>query len=281
MVEDTIMDKALLVGINTYALQPLRGCVNDISNMADTLLDRYKFSNASIKLLADGRATTSAILAELEWLIVDVRPGERCVFHFSGHGVQVATRNWQREVDGLDEVICPVDFDWNESNMIRDKQLYQIFKRIPKGVKFGWVNDSCHSGDLTRDMPKNDVKPRTIPLPIDIEWDVRVALSKKIPAVQMSPGNSVIGVNNREIESGELDVGFVSGCKSTQTSADATINGMPCGAMTFFFLKRLKKSGKSTPLSKVVSEAARDMKEQGFTQEPQAEGSRKNLPFLG
>lgn len=99
-------DKALLVGINRYPGAPLAGCVNDIQDMAHFLVNKMHFSPASIRLLADGRATTQAILDRLHWLVADLKAGDRVVFHYSGHGAQVPTRNPEGEVDGLDEVVC-------------------------------------------------------------------------------------------------------------------------------------------------------------------------------
>lgn len=274
------MDKALLVGINAYPGARLEGCVNDVRMAADLLVSRYKFAEEGIRMLTDGRATTQGILSALEWLVDIDSPG-RCYFHFSGHGVQVATRNFRQEVDGLDECACPVDFDWSNKRMIRDKQFYQIFRRIPKGVSFTWVNDSCHSGDLTRAMPKNPEVPRTIPAPADVAWDVRVAKKKKICCVSMSPCNHVMDVHNKEVTQGELNVGFVSGCRSDQTSADTVINGIPCGALTWHLVEQLKKLPLKTPLVKVVQAVNGQLKKKGYSQRPQAEGARKGKPFLG
>ena len=264
-------DKALLVGINSYTDAPLRGCVNDINSMTNRLVKDYKFNGKSIRPIVDKRATTTAILDRLNWL-VDVKPGDRCLFHFSGHGTQFPTRNYRHEIDGLLEVICPVDFDWSERHMITDKQLVAIFSRIPKGVKFAWISDSCHSGDLTRSIPGGNNSPfpeqipRQYPMPFDIQWRGKVAKSEGIKRIE------------RSVVHGVLDVGFISGCRSDQTSADAHINGKYCGAMTHFFLKHLRKK---TPMRKVVEAARNDLKAHRYTQRPQSEGSRSGKPFLG
>lgn len=264
-------DKALLVGINTYPGAPLRGCVNDINDMANRLVKDYKFARKSIRPIVDRRATTSAILSRLHWL-VDCKPGDRCLFHFSGHGTQFPTRSYRHEIDGLLEVICPVDFDWSERHMITDKQLIAIFNKIPKGVRFSWISDCCHSGNLTRGIPPRNSKnnpipeqvPRAYPRPFDIEWRGQVARSEGIKPVARG-GRT-------------LNVGFASGCRSDQTSADAFINGRHCGAMTHFFLKHLRKK---TSLANVVIAASNDLKKHRYTQRPQSEGSQKNKPFLG
>lgn len=160
------MNKAFLVGINEYPSAPLRGCVDDIQDMADFLVKDRGFVEDNIRLLVDGRATTSAILERLKWLVSDVREGDQILFHYSGHGAQVPTRSPHGEVDGLDEVICPVDFDWTDEHLIRDKNFIEIFAAVPKGVTFIWVSESCHSGDLSRggfekyyNVPKRIVPP--------------------------------------------------------------------------------------------------------------------------
>ena len=144
------MNRALLVGINAYPGNELNGCVNDVKDMADFLVKYCNFQYGDIRLLVDERATTDGIKVRLGWLLNGLRPGDRVLFHYSGHGAQVPTRNPQGEVDGLDEVICPVDFDWTDDHMIRDKDFHSMFSTIPEGVEFVWVSDSCHSQDLSR-----------------------------------------------------------------------------------------------------------------------------------
>src|SRR5215813_3086299 len=129
------MNRALLVGINEYQGSPLAGCVNDVTSMAAVLSGRCGFAKDDIRLLVDSRATTEGIRERLQWLVKGVVPGDRILFHFSGHGIQTASRDRvSAEVDGLDEAICPVDFDWTDKHMIRDKEFAQIFAAVPPGV---------------------------------------------------------------------------------------------------------------------------------------------------
>lgn len=259
------MDKALCVGINKYISAPLNGCVNDVVDMANFLVDKMGFSRDSIRLIVDDRATASAILERLEWLVRDIQAGDRVVFHFSGHGVQVATRNPKEEIDGLDECICGVDFNWSDETMIRDKQFVEIFSKLPSGVKFNWFSDSCHSGSSTR----NPIVARTYPVPADMAWRKEVAKDKNI-----------IATGIKGIVNDELEVGFISGCKDNQTSADTVIDGKPCGAFTHMLLKCLNNGGKDLPLTKLAEAVTMELKEAHFSQEPQAEGTRKDKPFL-
>lgn len=265
------MDRALLVGINTYPSAPLLGCVNDIEDMADFLVAKCAFKEGDIRLLADARATTSAILERLQWLTSGLSAGDRVLFQYSGHGAQVPTRNPAGEVDGQDEVICPVDFDWSDTRLIRDKQFHQIFSAVPKGVKFIWVSDSCHSGDLTRGMPANKIIQRRYPVPADMRWRQIVARQASIVPFGFSRAAT------------QLHIALISGCQSSQTSADANFDGKPNGALTYFLLKQLSSvNGLRHPLRKIVPAVVRALKNAHYDQVPQLEGSRELMsrPFL-
>lgn len=264
------MKRALLVGINTYPGCPLHGCLNDISNMAQYLTTRLGWKSEDIRMIADNRADTAAILERLNWFVSDVKPEDFLFFHFSGHGAQVATRDRSQEIDGMLEVFCPYDFDWSPQRMITDKQLYSIFQKIPVGTVFNWISDSCHSGDLTRDITPHKITPRTMKPPVDIAWRNLGAKSKNLHPH---------GVN-KSISNGILDVGYVSGCKSDQTSADSVFNGQPQGALTHYLIDALKSYSEDTQLDTIVDATGKALRRNGFSQEPQVEGTRKARPFL-
>src|SRR5512147_885709 len=89
--------KALLVGINDYAPigaggPDLRGCVNDVRDMAHTLnvLGIVPAAPGSMRLLTDGRATRKGIMDGLRWLLTGAKRNDTLVFYYSGHGSQLA-----------------------------------------------------------------------------------------------------------------------------------------------------------------------------------------------
>lgn len=47
----------------------------------------------------------------MRWLVRDAQPHDSLFLHYSGHGGQTKDLNGD-EVDGLDEVIFPVDYKW-------------------------------------------------------------------------------------------------------------------------------------------------------------------------
>ena len=265
------MNRALLVGINKYPSQPLNGCVNDVQDMANFLVAKCDFKMDDIRLLVDERATRDAIVERLNWLVSGLQKGDRVLFHYSGHGVQLPTRNPQGEVDGLDEAICPVDFDWTEAHTIRDKEFNAIFSVVPQGVEFIWISDSCHSGDLWRDMMKPGVAIKTIIPPADINWRLHTAMQKNIK------------IGSLDETARELNLALISGCKSNQTSDDACFNKRYNGALTYFLLQALQApNGLEIPISKIVEEVCAALKKGHYAQVPQLEGDPniQSKPFL-
>jgi len=259
-------DRALLVGINEYPGAPLRGCVNDVNNVKEYLIKEQAFPADRIIVLTDKDATRNAIWKKLEWLVADAKAGDRRYFHFSGHGTEFAGRETETQPGGMNQVICPYDFDWTEKTMVMDVEFRDLFKKMPEGVVFNWASDSCHSGDLTRDLGRPEAKPRRYPTTPD---DVKARIKKA----------KELGLKGKGFIGGLLDVGYVSGCKYDQTSADAYEDGEYCGAMTHFLLKTLREMP-DKPLVEVVKELNVKLAYKFYTQRPQCEGARFNKPFL-
>ena len=272
------MNRALLVGINRYpSPNELHGCVNDVSDMADFLVSKCHFGHDEIRLVTDERATAKNILDRLGWLLNGIGKGDRICFHYSGHGAQVATRNPQGQTDRFDEVICPVDFSFDDdSTMIRDKDFVRLFGNIPAGAEFVWISDSCFSGGLTKGMlpmPVNvtTFKQKTFFMPADIAWRNRTAAANSIKPLGLKGAAQ------------QLNVALISGCTATQESADADINNRFNGALTYYLLEELKGGdGLKLPLTQVVKTVAQDLKQAKFTQHPELLGSKTiaKKPFL-
>jgi hypothetical protein len=266
------MNRALLVGINAYPTSPLGGCVNDIDDMKDFLIGQCSFAVEDIRLVADAAATKVNIEAGLQWLTAGLVEGDRILFHYSGHGAQMPSYS-DTELDGVDEVICPVDFDWTDEHAIRDKEFHSLFQGVPPKVEAVWVSDSCHSGDLYRAMPGSGphaLEKRLLPPPA-VAAEIERAKSMGVPSRSLLRSSS------------ELNVALVAGCRSDQTAADDSFSGRRNGALTFYLLESLL-AGIASPLSSVVAQTKIALAASNrFTQEPQLEGSAvvAAIPFMG
>lgn len=252
-----VTSKALLVGINEYARAPLDGCVNDVKDFAHFLVNECDFDMRTVRLLTDKRATRDAIRERLEWLLDGAGADSRLFFMFAGHGTQLPSRNGRGEVDRLDEVLCPVNFDGTEHTSLRDDDMQAIFKAVPKGAQLIWVADCCHSGDLSR-----DIHPvRRMPLPADLEW--RRLTAELHPPMRHPLRGPVVS-----------RLGVMAACKEEQTSADARFDGRPNGAFTHFLLRQLRRErARRQDLRQLTTQVGAELAMAGFTQRPIYEGA--------
>lgn len=266
--------RALIVGINYVGTSyQLKGCINDANNVK-ALLEGKGFT--SIELLLEKDATTAGILAALKRLTADVEPGDVLVFHYSGHGSQIYSK---LEEDMLDEIICPIDLDW-EKNVITDNELKEIFTAVPNGVNITVILDCCHSGTgldqeetatvSTKDLIGPDAK--------------KVKVTKKsIKHRYLAPPSEVlekIANNHMELRdwSTSRDINatalLIAGCHPTETSADATIGGKAQGAATAALIATVKASPEAT-YQEIFDGMTKYMITNGFSQRPELDGSKR------
>src|SRR3569833_2717321 len=79
-------DQALVVGVNQYPGLDgvnLKGCVNDAQSVATTLKEKY---HINVTMLSDQTATKQDIITALDHIAGLIKPSERFVFYFAGHG---------------------------------------------------------------------------------------------------------------------------------------------------------------------------------------------------
>ena len=260
------MKKALLIGINyPGTAAELRGCVNDVMLMKDVISDQYGFEE--VKLVTDNDATTSRILRELNMLVDNAVPGDYLYFHFSGHGVQMPSIIDAE--DGLDECICPVDFNWRQL-MIRDEDMKKIFDRVPSGVRFTVILDCCHSGHgLNQDNQYQPMRilgyedrPRVYP-----DTNMPEKLKNEVERRTLQHARSIQTMSRNVNLSGLL----LATCQSHQTAADAWIDGRWIGAGTHHIAKVLRKYGEVS-YQTIVDKINASLAESRFSQRPELNG---------
>lgn len=149
-------NKAILYGINNYKsphISDLRGCVNDVRNLEDLLLGKFEFESRNVRARKDQEVTLDKIRKDWKWLVKGAKAGDQLVFHFAGHGSQVANDGDDYEKDGLDEILCLYDMDFDDpDSYLIDDQIHEWTSKLPNGVKMTFLLDCCHSGTGTRGM---------------------------------------------------------------------------------------------------------------------------------
>ena len=261
-------NKALLVGINKYPnpQNELRGCINDILDMEHFITETNKvYAKQNIKKLTDRDATKKGILTQLKWLLEGAQSGDQLLFHYSGHGAQAPTLNAKLEADGLDEIICPYDFDGSNVTTLRDKEFAQLFAGIPKGVHFVWISDSCHAEDLSRDLNMDkEIIYRQFQGVTHHKHD-------KLPETSSENFNAITT---------PLNGALLSACASHELSADAYINNRFNGAFTHYLIKNLLQYSDSKSMQAIVQLVNIDLDKNGYDQNPESEGKLQNNFFF-
>ena len=146
--------KALFVGIcyaGTSSFLPF--CHEDARRMKDFFCKHGGFIDTpeTVKVLMDAedtpegdRPTKENIKAGIKWLVDEAVAGDSLLFFYSGHGSRVPNGN-DREKDGYDEALCPVDME--ENGLLVDDELNEILVQpLPAGVRLTCFLDACHSG---------------------------------------------------------------------------------------------------------------------------------------
>lgn len=273
-------NKALLVGINYPGTKfELRGCVNDVTGMSELLTSQFGFTDPKNKrMLVDASATTQNILERLEWLVDGSQPGDVLFFHYSGHGSQVINQDYNDpgfEIDGLDEIICPIDLDWRDK-IIRDDDLKRIFDKVPSGVNLTVILDCCHSGggidskyqyqplgqtaQQVINDPVNPNRNRLLPMPADIaNRGFGLDLKPKARQIQSSQDSTAV---------------LISGCQANQTSADTYMGNKFTGAATFFIQRNLQMSNYDIDYKTLVDKVNTEIAQFGYEQRPELNGDQ-------
>lgn len=242
--------KALLIGINYYDTPSaaLSGCVNDVVNMRNMLIDAYGYDSANITVLRDDatnavdKPTAANIVKQLTSIISQSASLKEIWIHYSGHGSQIRDTNGD-EADRKDEVIVPADY--LRAGLITDDMIFNIVKqsRCPTVLIF----DSCNSGTVC-----------------DLMWNFNATSATQVSAVK---------TNNTAITN--PNVFCFSGCRDEQTSADvySTSSQQSCGAMTSAVMECLRWNKHNVDVKKLYIDVVSFLRQNRMTQVPQLSSS--------
>lgn len=231
--------KALLIGIN-YLDSPtnaLNGCINDVINMRNMLIDEYAYDSNNITMLREdtnNKPTRANIIDNLTSIIAQSSKLKELWIQYSGHGSQIADTNGD-ETDKVDEIIVPLDYLQN--GFITDDEIFNIIKnsKCPTILIF----DSCNSGTIC-----------------DLMWNFNAA-------------SSAVKTNIALI--GNPNIFCFSGCKDTQTSADIynRYARQSCGALSNAIAECLRFNKHNVDVKKLYLDVVAYIMLQRLTQIPQ------------
>lgn len=259
------MKRALFIGIDTYAALPLRGCVDDASSVFLQTMSLGLFDASQSRMLTDDRATAAAIRERLDWLVNGAAANDQLLFYFSGHGVQLSSRDAAGDVVRTDDAICPVDFNPDDrKTYLNSDDFWNVFKTLPADCCVTWICDACHSG-VSSDQPLAPGQKR-YPLPPDVGW----ARARAAAELGLSP----LRLADRASENTQLKLTYLGACAADQLAYEVTLaDGSRHGALTAALLACMSEAPViNGPANTLVQRLALIITTYGVDQVPELDG---------
>ncbi|KAH8834214.1 caspase domain-containing protein [Flagelloscypha sp. PMI_526] len=280
--------RGLFVGINYIGqFGQLAGCINDVKNITQWLIDQYGWKREEMRILTDDTEdpekmpTTKNILEGMLWLVSDAKADDSLFFHYAGHGAPVADHDGDED-DGFDEAIIPCDCDSFFGFPIIDDMMHSIMvEPLPAGCRLTALMDCCHSGSAL-DLPYMYTVDGQIMEPnlseeaqmgllaAQIHGDQAAMLEHAKQMVKQLEAKKAHEIS-RKTKTSAADVIAWSGCKDSQTSADTSVDGEATGAMSWAFRTALTKNPKQS--YKQLLNTVHEMLEDKYEQKPQLTSS--------
>lgn len=150
---------ALLIGINQYKnteIPDLRGCVNDVNKVSEFLQEHTKRNfDLILDRLTDLDATRNYVIDRFEAITKRIQKGDTFFLHYSGHGAYEEPTADLRSFFPEPQFETLVLHDSRSGGItdLADKELAVLLNNIyEKGAQVVCVVDSCHSGNISRDV---------------------------------------------------------------------------------------------------------------------------------
>jgi hypothetical protein len=305
--------RSLFVGINYigHSQGVLRGCINDVNNLREFITTKFNFptDGGHMRTLlddgsGDGMPTKANMLEGMRWLVQGAQSGDSLFFHYSGHGTHQKDVSPEKdEYDGQDEALCPSDY--NTAGLIIDDDLHKLLvAELPQGVRMTAIIDACHSGSMF-DLPYSygvsaggevqevDNRAEALKLAMAagmaiISGNTAFGMKKGMEAFSTyqggggggGGGGGAKGDNPQtdekaiQIRTTVADVIQFSGCRDSQTSADASIAGESTGAMSWAFITAFDQGGLKQSYVDLLKRI-RELLTKKYSQVPQMSSGRK------
>ncbi|MFY7804613.1 MAG: caspase family protein, partial [Limnoraphis robusta] len=245
LAQSTPRKLALLVGINQYQKDPLKGCVNDVIMQQMLLTHRFGFNPQDILILTDKQATRQGILEAFEeHLIKQAKPGDVVVFHYSGHGSRVKdphpiiSKSPIVDGVGLNGTFVPVDSVLpagypNVGGAVDDIMGHTLFLLMSaiQTENFTAVLDSCFSGLKTRDFK---VRSRDGGEKVEISPQEKAYQETWLSRLNLSPEEFVKGY-----QTGVAKGVVLASAQPNQTAKDVQILDFHVGIFSYLLTQYL------------------------------------------
>ncbi len=259
---------ALLVGINRYSgegLRSLRGCLMDIEMQRELLISRFGFNPADILMLTDDtplKPTRSNIINAYEQhLIAQAKPNDVVVFHFSGHGSQVADPD-PIDPDGTLGTLVPIDRSSATSSDldITGRTLFLLTHSL-KTENVTTILDACHSGGTFRSHTNATVRSIVSSIQSSTLRSARLPAMSEAEATYQTQRLKTIALSQKEFSilrrQGVAKGIALGSAYRNQYSADSNFGDFYAGAFSYLLTRSLWQAARNESIGNLFVDLAR------------------------
>ena len=284
---------ALFVGIDDYlgGVNPLKGCVNDVTRVRDLLAARVTGAGGCFapRLLVNEQVTRRGLIEAWRGHLGQAGPDDVALFYYSGHGSQehAPPEFWDFEPERMNETLVCHDSRAAGGWDLADKELAQLISEVAvNGPHFAVILDCCHSGSGTRDAEEITVRqekahPGVRPIASYIVTPQQAAALQGKPSGAASPAMPWAAIaSGRHI--------LLAACRPEQTAKETWFPGPSGvekrGAFSFYLQDTLQQTGAALSYRDLFKRVNALVQGRVPEQDPQMEASEPadlEQPFLG
>ncbi|MBK9094920.1 MAG: caspase family protein [Anaerolineae bacterium] len=284
---------ALFVGIDDYlgGVNPLNGCVNDVTRMRDLLAARVTGAGDrfALRLLVNEQVTRKGLIEAWRGHLGQAGPDDVALFYYSGHGSQehAPPEFWDFEPERMNETLVCHDSRAAGGWDLADKELAQLISEVAaNGPHFTVILDCCHSGSGTRTAEEITVRqekahPGVRPIASYIVTPQQVAALQGQASGAASPARPWAAIaSGRHI--------LLAACRPEQTAKETWFPGPSGlekrGAFSFYLQDTLQQTGAALSYRDLFKRVNALVQGRVPEQDPQMEASEPadlEQPFLG
>ena len=244
---------ALLIGINYFNTEHrLDGCIDDIINARNMLIDAYDYEKKNIVMLRDDSndslkmPTYENIMKELDKIVSNSYECSEIWIQYSGHGAQLNENSKATYSD----ILVPCDLQ--NQNYVFDHDIHGFIQKISKSCVAIFVMDCCHSGSLGK-----------------LQWSITLNKNKEIVTTENKDIDSIEAIGHIEIMPNP-NIYFLTACKDNQTSSDTYNRELAegVGAFSSAFNECLRNSRHHIDILTLYKNISECLDKGGYSQTP-------------
>ncbi|WP_144081725.1 caspase family protein [Micromonospora wenchangensis] len=257
---------ALLVGIDSYrASPPLRGCGNDVAQVAEFLRVRVPAQRSpSVLALVDHEATRDRVVAGLRDHLGQAGSGDTALFWFSGHGSRAAVPGelWHLEPSGQLQTLVCYDSRHGDVPDLYDKEVSLLLGEVAaRDCHVVAVLDSCHSHGATRNVQRSVPDLTTPPAVGALLPELRLAATR-------APVEHVL----------------LAACRSSEVATEEWLDGAYRGLFSWALMAAMHRLGPAATYRELLAAARCEVERYASRQVPKLDPVTPGIvdqPFLG